>query len=547
MYTGHTQYTSVARISPSGYYCASGDIAGNVRVWDIVGEENVLKIEKKVFAGSIKDLAWDAESTRIGAVGDGRGGFGSYFMLDTGATAGEISGHSKVINAISMNSGRPFRAVTASDDNTLVFYHGAPYKYEKSIKTHTRFVQDARFSPSGELLVSVGSDSKVFLYDGKTGDVKADLGEGLHSGTIFAVTWSPDSQLFATSSADRTVKLFDASTQKAVSSWNVGAGIQDQQCGNAWVGENEIASLSLNGDINVFDKRTEGKAARVLYGPNKGVTAAAVDASGTFFAGSYDGRIMALTTNGTVEAVAGSGHSNHVSGISVAGGKMCSVAYDDTYREFTGGKFDTASLSTSGQPKGVAGTNDGIVFVVSAAGIDAVKEGRKVSNLKVAYSPSAVAVHGTKVAVGSEDTNIYLYDWDGSKLTPDGGKLESNKGALSAMAFSPDGTLLAAGDSSGGIMLYDVSQMKLVTSRWSSHTAKINALAFHPGGAHVVSGSLDTNIYIWSVKSPLRRVLIPNAGMGGVNAVQWIGGGGNTVASAGADASIRTWEIVLPG
>lgn len=96
-------------------------------------------------------------------------------------------------------------------------------------------------------------------------------------------------------------------------------------------------------------------------------------------------------------------------------------------------------------------------------------------------------------------------------------------------------------------MLYDVSQMKLVTSRWSSHTAKINALAFHPGGAHVVSGSLDTNIYIWSVKSPLRRVLIPNAGMGGVNAVQWIGGGGNTVASAGADASIRTWEIVLPG
>ena len=45
---------------------------------------------------------------------------------------------------------------------------------------------------------------------------------------------------------------------------------------------------------------------------------------------------------------------------------------------------------------------------------------------------------------------------------------------------------------------------------------------------------------------PLRKVLISNAGMGGVNVVQWIGEGGNTVASAGADASIRTWEVVLP-
>ena len=60
----------------------------------------------------------------------------------------------------------------------------------------------------------------------------------------------------------------------------------------------------------------------------------------------------------------------------------------------------------------------------------------------------------------------------------------------------------------------------------------------------MVSGSLDTNLYIWSVDKPLKKLLIPNAGMGGVNVAEWIGE--STVASAGADASIRTWDVVLP-
>jgi WD repeat-containing protein 1 (actin-interacting protein 1) len=61
---------------------------------------------------------------------------------------------------------------------------GTPYKYEKIIQTHNRFVQDVRFSPSGDVFASVGSDARVFLYDGKTGETKANLGEGVHSGTI---------------------------------------------------------------------------------------------------------------------------------------------------------------------------------------------------------------------------------------------------------------------------------------------------------------------------------------------------------------------------
>lgn len=69
------------------------------------------------------------------------------------------------------------------------------------------------------------------------------------------------------------------------------------------------------------------------------MTAATIDPSGTFFAGSYDGRIISVTTNGTVEPVSGPGHTNHVSGIAVSTKQIYSVGYDDTIRHFSAGKF----------------------------------------------------------------------------------------------------------------------------------------------------------------------------------------------------------------
>ena len=166
----------------------------------------------------------------------------------------------------------------------------------------------------------------------------------------------------------------------------------------------------------------EADPSSTYQGPTKAVTAAAIDSSGTFFAGSYDGRIMAVTANGTVEPVSGSGHSNHVSGITCTDGKkMSSVAFDDTLREFVSGKFDSASLSTAGQPKGIAGADDGTVFVATVSAVEAAKAGKKVANLKVAYTPSSIAVSGRVVAVGAEVSACALVCPSQHELTICGG------------------------------------------------------------------------------------------------------------------------------
>jgi len=78
------------------------------------------------------------------------------------------------------------------------------------MKDHTRFVNCVRFSPNGELLVSVGSDKLGVVYDGKTGEKKGEW-KG-HDGSIFSVSWSPDSTKILTASADKRCKIWDASS-----------------------------------------------------------------------------------------------------------------------------------------------------------------------------------------------------------------------------------------------------------------------------------------------------------------------------------------------
>jgi len=48
------------------------DVQGNVRIWDTINEEHILKSEFKVISGKINDIAWDHESQRVIAVGDGK-------------------------------------------------------------------------------------------------------------------------------------------------------------------------------------------------------------------------------------------------------------------------------------------------------------------------------------------------------------------------------------------------------------------------------------------------------------------------------------------
>ena len=525
--------------------------------------------EYNIISGRINDLAWDGDSQRIIAVGDGKQRFGHCFTADSGNSVGEISGHSGPVNSVSIRQQRPLRAATGSDDSTTVFYHGAPFKFNTSLRgQHSNFINGIAFSPDGGTLASVGADKKVWLYDGKSGEPKAQLGAGEHKGSIFAVSWASDSKKFVTASADQTVKVWDAEAGKVLQTWSIGENaspsISHQQVGVVWPSGRQdglLICLGLGGDLTYLVDGSQ-RPARVIHGHQKNITAAGVshgspEQGETFWTGSYDGRVCHWDLGtGSATVVDGECHTNQVVGfaeLSNSEERLYSAGWDDSLRLIDGltKKFTDKIAKLTSQPIAIARLNETTFTLITAASLQIYdKKAEKICETQLNTTLNSLAA-GTNhqgvasVAVGGEDHVVRVFTvqsgWSSLKLESE---MSDSTAPITALAFSPNKEYLAAGNSSGKILVYDTRSFKLAVDRWSAHTARVTSIAWNQESNHAVSGGLDTNLFLWSVKSPGKRIKIATAHKDGVNCVVWTAER-NRIISVGADAAVKVWRAQL--
>lgn len=536
-YVNHTTATTVAKFAPSGFYVASGDEHGNVKVWDVAGEDMVTKGEYQVISGRINDLEWDADSQRIIAVGDGKERYGHCFTADSGNTVGEISGHTEVVNAVSIRPVRPYRAATVSDDSNMVFYQGPPFKFNFTSRgNHSNFINDVRFSPDGAYIVTVGADKNICLYDGKTGEFQAKV-ECDHDGGIFAVAWSPDSSKFVTSSADGSVKLWDVNEKKLLKTWKLEKSIPNQQVGVVFAGDNRIISLTFNGDLHYYNISSD-EPERVVKGHQKNITGLSY-LNGTLYSGSYDSSLLHWK-NSTASPIKGDSHSSVIAGVATSNGKVWSVGWDNNIKCICGDSF-CKSVPLEAQPKAIQSTTNGsTVAVMSEDFVELFKDGEKTNSKKFDFVPTAFGVSDNLIAIGTPENQIQLYkhDLDGPVDT-----LPQLRANASYLSFSPNGELLAAGDAAGKITLYKVSDKSVQTTRWAFHNSRVTSINWHESGKYVVTGSVDTNIFVYSVEKPAKNIKFMGAHIDGVNSVIW--DSPESIVSAGADATIKHWKVTF--
>jgi len=102
-----------------------------------------------------------------------------------------------------------------------------PQDWNPSLQTlegHSAVVNAIIFSPDGQLLASASDDRTVRLWDPSTGTPCGTL-EG-HSDSVVAVAFSPDGQLLASALYDKSVRLWDVETKETIQTLPTGNRIK---------------------------------------------------------------------------------------------------------------------------------------------------------------------------------------------------------------------------------------------------------------------------------------------------------------------------------
>ena len=154
----------------------------------------------------------------------------------------------------------------------------------------------------------------------------------------------------------------------------------------------------------------------------------------------------------------------------------------------------------------------------------------------LAFSPD-----GSTLALGCDDGRVVLLDADTADET---GVLRGHVDVVRSLAFSPDGSLLISSGQDRQIILWNAITGKRIRSLARSGPNPVQVVAFSPRGDQVavgeVTGSPQGIVLIDPATGDIRSVL---AGHGaGVSALAY-SPDGQTLATAGADRTIKFWDV----
>ncbi|MFL9457291.1 MULTISPECIES: AAA-like domain-containing protein [Nostocales] len=145
----------------------------------------------------------------------------------------------------------------------------------------------------------------------------------------------------------------------------------------------------------------------------------------------------------------------------------------------------------------------------------------------------AISPDGSTIASASDDKTVKLWTADGTLLRT----IKGHSDEVEAVAIGPDGKMLATASDDKTVKLWKMDGTLVRT--FKGHRDEVEGVYFSPNGNTIASVSADRTIKLWNLDGTLKATLIGHS-----NQVEGIAisSDGNVIASASRDKTIKVWR-----
>jgi WD40 repeat protein len=406
----------------------------------------------------------------------------------------------------------------ASESNRLVGHQGA--------------VKGVAFSPNGQMIASASGDKTVKLWSQTGKLLKTITG---HNSLVWDVAFSHDNHTIVSGSMDGTVKLWNLDGD-LVKTLNTHHGVLAVS-----VSQNLIASAGIDKTIKLWT--WDGKLLRTITGHQAPVWKVAIsDDEELIVSGSEDNTAKLWNRNGVLLATL-VGHQGPVRRVAINPQStiIATTSSDNTLKLWNRkGVLLTTILSHGDEVWGVTFSPDG--QIIATAGNDqAIKLWKLDGSLVTTFKGHSDWINnivfssdGKFIASAGQDKTVRLWQWKTPLLTS-----FSGQGTIvEEVAFSPNGQMIASAHEDGSLELWSPNGQLI--KRLQNPNTITWAIAFSPDSKLIVSGSSDSTVKLWNSQGTLLRTLK------GHYAEVWgvaFSPDNSIIASGSMDSTVNLWNV----
>ncbi len=481
--------------SPNGEWLATGDVSGQVRLWQVSDGQPYRTWEGHSFW--TKAVRFSPDGTRLAS--------GSYDFLvklwdiQTGQCLRELSGHQNVVMALAWSLDG--RVLISVDWCTVKLWEVATGQCLAELDTGAQaMIAHIAHHPTEDMF-ALCLDGQIQLWTLRDRRcIRTLVG---HTALAFYAAWHPDGRRLATASHDQTVKVWDTQTGECL----VTLQGNDQMWTVLWMPDRRtLASTSSEGLLQLWDTET-GKCLRVIR--------------------AHNSTIWALISHPTRPFVATGSEEQNV--------KFWSTETWDclgTLQGYDNGIL-TLALSPDGQTLAVGAQDQTVRFWdLKTRTCTKIWRDRTNCTWQVDWHPQ-----GQKLAVGALDGSFHIWDVATNNC------LKVRHGALGVvhtLAWHPDGIHLAMTTTSDfSLRIWNVDTQKCLQILQGS-LSLINCLVWSPDGRFLATGGFDNTVRVWDVQTGRCLHTLQDH----FNTIPWItwSPDGQQLASASRDQTMRVWD-----